>query len=80
MPESTFSDQQLLAYLDEMLPVEEMATVEKALRGSDSLRRKAAGLSRRRDDGLHSVGEIWRRLRLSCITRSQLGRHATSPR
>ncbi len=73
MPERTFTDQQLVAYLDEMLPVDEMAAVERSLRGSESLRRRAAGISRRRDDGAHSVGEIWRRLRLSCPSRGRLG-------
>lgn len=73
MSEPAFTDQQLLGYLDEMLPVDEMAAVERALRDFDSLRRRAAGLSRRRDDGLHSVGEIWRRERLSCPSRSRLG-------
>ena len=28
---------------------------------------------RRRDAGVHSVGEIWRRQRLSCPSREQLG-------
>ena len=73
MADSPFSDVQLLAYLDEMLPVEEMTAVERALRSSDSLRARAAGLAHRRDQGTHSVGEIWRRLRLSCPSRSQLG-------
>ena len=68
-----FTDQQLLAYLDELLSVEEMARVETTLRSSESLRLRAASLVRRRDQGAHSVGEIWRRLRLSCPTRSQLG-------
>lgn len=73
MADATFTDTQLLAYLDEMLPVEEMTAVERAMRDSDSLRTRAAGLVRRRDQGAHTVGEIWRRLRLSCPSRSQLG-------
>jgi hypothetical protein len=73
MSDETFSDEQLIGYLDEMLPVEDMALVERALRSSDSLKRRAAGLSKRRDGGVHSVGEIWRRLRLSCPSRSRLG-------
>ena len=68
-----FTDQELLAYLDEMLSVDEMARVERSLRSSEPLRLRAASLVRRRDQGAHSVGEIWRRLRLSCPTRSQLG-------
>ncbi len=73
MSDANVSDEQLLGYLDEMLSVDEMAKLEKALRDSEPLRHRAASLSRRRDDGQHSVGEIWRRLRLSCPSRSQLG-------
>ena len=73
MTESSFTDDELLAYLDEMLPVERMVSVEGALRDSESLRYRIANLARRRDQGVHSVGEIWRRRRLSCPTRSQLG-------
>ncbi len=29
----------------------------------------------RRDSGTHSLGEIWRRCRLSCASREQLGSH-----
>ena len=67
------SDDELLAYLDEMLPADRATTVETELRSSSALRQQAALLSRRRDAGGHSVGEIWRRRRLSCLTRSQLG-------
>lgn len=73
MARAEFSDDELIAYFDELLPAERMAAVEKALRKSESLRRRAAGLSRRRDQGVHSVGEIWRRERLSCPSRNQLG-------
>lgn len=71
MPE--FTDQHLLAYLDEGLPVEEMAEVERALRGDEALRRRAAMLARRRDHGGHSVGDVWRRRRISCPDRGELG-------
>jgi hypothetical protein len=66
-------DSQLAAFLDEALPAEQMAKIERELRKSEGLRRRLANLSRRRDQGLHSVGEIWRRNRLSCPTRRQLG-------
>jgi hypothetical protein len=68
-----YTDAELLAYLDESLAVERMAAIEQALRGSDELRKRTAGLLRRRDQGAHSVGESWRRWRLSCPTRHQLG-------
>jgi hypothetical protein len=67
------SDADLLAYLDEMLPAERMTAIESDLRRHEALRLRVASLSRRRDDGIHSVGEIWRRRRLSCPSRKQLG-------
>lgn len=73
MPDSSFSEHQLIAYLDEMLPVEQMTAFEDALRRSEEMRHRLAAVSRRRDQGLHSVGEIWRQGRLSCPTRHQLG-------
>jgi anti-sigma factor RsiW len=68
-----FTDAELLAYLDESLAVERMTAIEQALRGSEALRQRAAAISRRRDHGTHSVGDSWRRWRLSCPTRHQLG-------
>jgi len=68
-----FTDAELLAYLDEGLAVDRMAAVENALRASAELRNRTAGLRVARDADGHSVGEIWRRGRLSCPTRHQLG-------
>jgi anti-sigma factor RsiW len=68
-----FSDTQLEAYLDEVLPVEQMAAVEEALRHSDALQKRLLAINGRRDAGVHSIGEIWRRNRLSCPPREQLG-------
>lgn len=73
MSESSPSDAELLGYLDEMLSLQQAAEIEQALRDSPALRQRAALLVKRRDQGGHSVGEIWRRERLSCLTRSQLG-------
>jgi len=63
----------LEAYLDEALPVEEMARIEKALRDDPSLARQLATIIARRDSGVISLGEVWRRHRLSCPTRQELG-------
>lgn len=63
----------LEAYLEEALPAEEMAAIELELRGRPDLLEKMAAIHARRDNGLHSVGEIWRKHRLSCPTREQLG-------
>jgi hypothetical protein len=65
----------LQSYLDESLPAAEMAAVEAELRSRPELLTQLAVINGRRDAGLHSVGEIWRRRRLSCPTRQQLGSH-----
>jgi hypothetical protein len=63
----------LEAYLDELLPPEEMARIEEALRRDSLLVEQVSGINARRDAGVHSLGEIWRRHRLTCPTREQLG-------
>jgi hypothetical protein len=68
-----FTQSDLEAYLDEALPVEAMAKVEAALRADRKLADELVAINGRRDAGLHSVAEIWRRHRLSCPTRDQLG-------
>ena len=68
-----FTNTELEAFLDEALPVERMAAVEEALRQSQQLQAQVAAINGRRDAGVHSMGEIWRRRRLSCPTREQLG-------
>ena len=52
-----------------------MAAVEDALRHDPQLAAQLAEIIQRRDAGVHSLGEIWRRNRLSCPTREQLGSH-----
>lgn len=67
-----FSISELEAYLDEALPPEEMLRIEKALRDSKELVRRLSQINGRRDAGIHTLGEIWRRNRLSCPPRNQL--------
>ena len=50
-----------------------MARIEQALRKDAKLRQRLAATNGRRDAGVHSLGEIWRRHRLSCPSRQQLG-------
>ena len=69
----TFSEAELEAYVDEALPAERMAAIEEAARGDVDLLRRLAAVNARRDAGVHSLGEIWRRNRLTCPTREQLG-------
>lgn len=60
-------------YLDDTLTEEEAAQVEQALRGSEALRHLLKVVIQERDRGEHSIGGVWRRQRLSCPTREQLG-------
>lgn len=75
---SPFTTAELEAFLDESLSSERMAAIEESLRGGDAelmngLTDQIAEINGRRDAGLHSLGEVWRRRRLSCPTREQLG-------
>jgi hypothetical protein len=72
---SSFSTSELEAFLDESLPAERMAAIEHALRQNEQLQSQLAAINGRRDAGVHSLGEIWRRHRLSCPSREQLGSH-----
>ncbi|MEM6654201.1 MAG: hypothetical protein AAF596_00210 [Planctomycetota bacterium] len=73
MPD-TATPAELEAFLDEALPPERMAAIEQTLRDGDAgLTAMLADINGRRDAGLHSLGAIWRRRRLTCPTREQLG-------
>ncbi len=69
----TITRELLHGYLDDALSDTETAQVEQALRNSDSLRRLLRAVLQERDRGEHSIGAIWRRQRLSCPSRDQLG-------
>ena len=67
------SNAELEAYLDESLSAERMVAIEEIVRKSDELQQRLTAINGRRDAGVHSLGEIWRRHRLSCPSREQLG-------
>jgi hypothetical protein len=69
----SFSESELEAYLDEGLTPDEMARVEAALRADSALLEQLARINRRRDQGMHTLGAIWRRHRISCPARELLG-------
>jgi Putative zinc-finger len=70
---SEITREQLHAYLDDALTDAETARVEQALRDSEPLRRALGQAMQERDRGEHSLGAVWRRERLTCPTREQLG-------
>jgi hypothetical protein len=74
MNDPVIDDETLRSYLADALPAEELARVEKALRDSASLRARLEDVRQDRSDAnLHTLGAIWRRGRLTCPSRPQLG-------
>lgn len=71
---SEITREQLHAYLDDALDDTEAAQVEKALRESSDLQKRLRQVRDERDRGEHSLGAVWRRERLSCLSREQLTR------
>ncbi len=65
--------EQLASYLEDSLGETETAQVELALRESADLRQQLRVLLQESDRGEHSLGAIWRRQRLTCPSREQLG-------
>jgi hypothetical protein len=75
-----YSDEELVAYLEESLPLDKAADLEKRLRNPEDVESKTLldrlqQLIFSRDSGTHTIGEIWKRHRLSCPTREDLGRY-----
>lgn len=70
-----FTDAELLAFIDEALPAARSSELESVLRTDPSLRERLAGLTGQEITGLHSISAIWRRQRLSCPSREELGLH-----
>jgi anti-sigma factor RsiW len=68
-----YTESELEAYLDEALTSAEMAAIEEHLRCSPELLKQLAVINSRRDAGVHSLGQVWRRHRVSCPSRQQLG-------
>jgi len=70
-----YSDSQLRAFLDETLPPSQMTEVEASLRDNPELHHRLAELRGQQDAGMHSIGAIWRRHRISCPDRGELGQY-----
>lgn len=70
---SEFTEAELAAFLDEALPAGRCAELEHQLRTDADLRNRLVEVRGRETAGLHTIGAIWRRARLSCPSRSELG-------
>ena len=72
---NVFTDSELAAFLDEALPANRSSELEQALRSDASLRKRLVEIQGRDAAGLHTIAGIWRRERLSCPSRSELGQY-----
>ena len=70
---SDFTDAELVAFLDEALSDARATELETRLRDDESLRERLIAVRGRESAGLHTLGAIWRRSRLSCPSRDDLG-------
>jgi len=71
-----FTDAELAAFLDEALPATRCSELEHELRTDSKLRDRLVEVRGRESAGLHTIGAIWRRSRLSCPDRTELGQYA----
>ena len=69
----SYTQAELEAFLEGSLSPEESASIEKQLRDDKEMLTELASVNGRKDAGLHSLGAIWRRHRIGCPTREQLG-------
>lgn len=65
-------------YLNDALPELETIAVEKALREQPAVQALFHQLRQEEDRGEHTVGAIWRRERVSCPAREQVGAYLLS--
>ncbi|MEM1224200.1 MAG: hypothetical protein AAGJ40_00800 [Planctomycetota bacterium] len=67
-----FTDAELLAFLDEELSEARSAQLEALVREDEGVRQRLVEIRGRSLAGLHTIGAIWRRNRLSCPDRAKL--------
>ena len=70
---SDFTDAQLEAYLDESLDPQLAAELEQACRDDAELVNRLSAINRRRDQGVHTLGEIWRRHQIGVPSPEEVG-------
>jgi hypothetical protein len=70
---SQFTDAELEAYLDESLDSARAAEIEQAIRADKTLLSRLSMINGRRDAGIHTLGEIWRRNQIGVPTAEVMG-------
>lgn len=70
-----FTDAELEAYLDETLDSGRAAEVERCAREDRTLLQRLASINGRRNAGVHTLSEIWRRNQIGVPTREELSQY-----
>ena len=70
-----FTDAELEAFLDESLDPARAAEIEVAIRSDKELIRRMSRINGRRDAGMHTIGEIWRRHQIGVPSSEVLGKY-----
>jgi len=70
---SEFTDAELEAYLDESLDSLRAAEIESAIKTDKELIRRLSMINGRRDAGIHTLGEIWRRNQIGVPSAETMG-------
>ena len=70
---SNFTPAELESYLDEELDPGRASELELALREDNDLLAQLSQINSRRNAGVHTIGEIWRRNQVGVPTREEVG-------
>ena len=70
-----FSDADLEAYLDEALDPKRAMQLEQRVREDDELLARLSHINGRRDAGIHTLGEIWRRNQIGVPSIEQMSNY-----
>lgn len=70
-----FNDSELEAYLDESLDSARASEIETALRNDPELLKRLSQINGRRDAGIHTLGEIWRRNQVGVPSPEEIEQH-----
>ena len=68
----TFTDAELIAFLDESLPAERSVELERSLKNDSALRQRLQYKIGQQAAGLHTIGSIWQRANATCPSRTEL--------
>ena len=72
---SPFTDAELEAYLDESLDSTRATEIEEAIKSDSDLLQRLSVINSRRDAGVHTFGEIWRRNQIGVPSAEVMGNY-----